>query len=60
MSGWIKVTDSLPELGQRVLVTNGTAVLFGKLHETPVGRIWGTPIEVTHWQFIELPAKDKA
>lgn len=65
MNEWISVKDKLPDLGQRVIATNGIiageAYLYGHSREffrpysMPWASIWGP---VTHWMPMpELPQK---
>lgn len=62
MSNWIKSTDELPEIGQKVLVhgswfLNDSTITVGVYR----GRgVWNTlPMlsEITHWQLLPQPPK---
>ena len=60
---WIPVTERLPEVGRRVLVTDGKHVSFGYDLRGGEGNLWCAQFpcndgEVTHWMPLPEPPAD--
>lgn len=66
---WIKISDQLPELNERFLITNGKIVYFAtfayksdKLYDTEISILeedcYFKLIEFTHWMPLPLPHEE--